>query len=149
MEGLSWLDDEVRRLLRRKARALAEEAGRCCRGGGEGVVEINYPEELRDFIRSCRVAFVFFYTPTCPFCKALMPLYEEAAAYYAGRAGFARLNLARMPFISDALGIMGTPTIIVFVNGREAGRIVGMVDGAQLEEVIERALRAAGCGEQA
>lgn len=141
----SWMDDELRDILRRKARLLAEEATKCCRDGFEGVVELNYPEELREFIRSCKVAFVFFYTPTCPFCKALMPLYMEAAQYYSGKAGFARLNLARMPFISDALGIMGTPTIIVFVNGREAGRVVGMVDGARLEEAIEEALRAAGC----
>ncbi len=139
-------DEELRDIIRRKARSIIEEAATCCRGTwGKGVVEIVEPGELKELLESCKVAFVFFYTPTCPYCRALMPLYEEAAAYYSGKAGFAKLNLARMPYVSDALNILGTPTIIVFIRGREAGRIVGMVDGARLESIIERALSAAGC----
>ncbi len=139
-------DEELREILRRKARSIAEESTRCCRGSwGEGVVELYYPEDLKGFIESCKVAFVFFYTPTCPYCKMLLPLYEETAMYYSGKAGFAKLNLARMPFISDAFNILGTPTIIIFVRGREAGRIMGLVDGEKLERVVERALSIAGC----
>ncbi len=139
-------DEELAELIKRKAASIIEEAGRCCSSEFEGgVVEIGYPEELRDVVEGCKVAFVFFYTPTCPYCRIVAPLFEEAAAYYSGRAAFAKLNLARMPFVADALGILGTPTIIVFINGREAGRLVGLVDGERLEVAVESALRAAGC----
>ena len=138
-------DDEVRRIVRGLARRIVEKAGRCCREEVRGVVELVEASELRDALRTCRVVLVFFYTPACPFCRALAPIYEEAAEYYSGKALFAKLNLARMPFVADALGILGTPTIIVYVGGREAGRMVGMIDGARLEAAVEAALRMAGC----
>ncbi|WP_062662694.1 thioredoxin family protein [Aeropyrum camini] len=140
------VDPELREILRRKAASIVREATTCCRVDyGDAVVEVLEPGELRDMLSNCKVVIAFFYTPTCPYCRMLKPVFEEAAGFYRGKALFTAVNLARFPFMSDALGIMGTPTIIAFIRGREAGRLVGLVPPEKLESFIEAALQAGGC----
>ncbi|WP_148679212.1 thioredoxin family protein [Aeropyrum pernix] len=140
------IDPELREILRKKAASIVVEASTCCRIDYEGpVAEVLDPRELREMLDNCRVVIAFFYTPTCPYCRMLKPVFEEAARFYRGKALFAAVNLARFPFMSDALGIMGTPTIIAFVRGREAGRLVGLMPPERLEAFVEAVLDAGGC----
>lgn len=145
--GSGLEEDEVRMLARMKLERLVREAGECCRPGlaEGGVVEVYSGGELKRMLEGCRAVVAFFYTPTCPYCRMLRPVFEELADAYGRRAGFAAVNLARMPFMSDALAILGTPTIILFLGGREVGRLVGLQPPERLAVAVERLLREAGC----
>ncbi|MCE4604041.1 MAG: thioredoxin family protein [Aeropyrum sp.] len=139
-------DEELREILKRKAARIIAESETCCRVKlGEGVYDIVEPSELKEIVESCRAVFAFFYTPNCPYCRALKPVFEEVALYFRGRAAFVSANLARFPFMSEALGILGTPTIIVFVGGREAGRLAGLVPPERLEMIVRDVVEKVGC----
>ena len=46
----------------------------------------------------------------------------------SGRPGeFAKLNVDENPGVAELYGISGIPTLVVFSDGEEAGRIVGLM----------------------
>lgn len=144
------MDEELREILARmKMRLLeeAEEATRCCRLAralepGHDIVD---PRELLEVLRGCRVAFVMFYSPTCPYCRALTPIFLALAEEYGDRAAFVRVNTYRHPQLATHYGVMGVPTVIVFVNGEPVTGFSGLVDPEDFENLVRDTLRRAEC----
>ena len=66
------------------------------------------------------VVVVEFGAEWCPPCKALLPLFEELAAFYAGAAAFGKVDCDASPELASAFGVMSMPTVIVFKD--EIGR---------------------------
>ncbi len=85
---------------------------------------------------------VNFWGPACVWCKRLDPLYEEMAEEFQGRLKFTKVNVAENSKLAMGLGIMGTPTLKFFCQGRSVHEIVGFRPREQLKEEIERALGA-------
>jgi len=116
----------------------------CCRIRSRKPVETDY-RGLMKYMRECKALMVMFYSPTCPYCRALAPLYEEAASIYGDRLLFARVNVYESPEAAAAFGVMGVPTVIGVVSGRPVLRLVGLVDPETLERAILELMRAGGC----
>lgn len=142
---MSEIDDELREILRAKLASIIREAATCCKVEVPPGYDVVEGSEFREVLKSCRVVVAFFYTTTCPYCKAFTPIFLEVAERYADKAAFLRVNLERHPYMSDAFAILGTPTVIVFVRGREAQRIVGLIDADRFESIVAAALQEAGC----
>ncbi len=70
----------------------------------------------------------------------LAPVLEEVAANLEGQASIAKLDIDAYQEIAAEYQITSVPTIILFKDGKEAGRIVGLRDAAQLKEFILSAL---------
>ena len=61
-----------------------------------------------------------FYATWCPHCKAMMPIYERAAAMLAKKnKQVARLDAPENPKLSERFEIVGYPTMILFKDGVE------------------------------
>jgi thioredoxin 1 len=74
------------------------------------------------------LVLVDFWHDSCIWCKRLEPELDAVAVDFAGKVKFARLNI----FSSDGnkeigrkYGIMGTPTLLLFCNGRPVDSLVG------------------------
>ncbi|MEB3779751.1 MAG: thioredoxin family protein [Desulfurococcales archaeon] len=143
------MDEELKRILYRKMLSMLEEEAakrKCCVGGNvEEGLEVGGPREFMDIVKGCRVTAVFFYSPTCPYCKAYTPIFLDVAGEYRGKAAFIRVNVARNPMIAAYYNVMGVPTTIIFVNGRPIGALHGLVDHETLASAIDYALEKAGC----
>jgi thioredoxin 1 len=61
----------------------------------------------------------------CGPCRALRPIVERLASTYAGRLRVAEVDVEQAPEVVRRLGIRGTPTVIVFREGREVTRQLG------------------------
>ncbi len=83
---------------------------------------------------------VDFYADWCAPCKMMAPFVDEVAAAYQGRALVAKLNTDLARDTSDALGIRGIPTLIVYRSGAEVARQTGAVRRPGLEELLKKAL---------
>ncbi len=142
---MSGVDEELREILRAKLASMIREATTCCRTEVPPGYDVLEGSELREILKSCKVVVAFFYTTTCPYCKAFTPIFLEVAEAYSDKTAFVRVNLERHPYMSDAFAILGTPTVIVFVRGKEAQRVVGLIDASRFEAVVVDALRRAGC----
>ncbi len=66
------------------------------------------------------------YADWCPPCRRIAPLIEELAVELEGKAIVAKLDSEANPNLIAKLGINSLPTFIVFNNGVELHRMVGI-----------------------
>ncbi len=86
------------------------------------------------------VLVVDFWAEWCQPCHLLAPAIDRLAGEYGDVAVIAKLNVDEQPQVASALGIMGIPTVIVFKDGQEIQRFVGVQPYERLAEAVEKAL---------
>lgn len=92
----------------------------------------------RDIEESQGIALVKFTADWCPPCKVLKPILESLATEYAGRVSFHELDSDAHPRVTVKYGVRGLPTTVIFRDGQEAARVVGLVPKEQLRGVLDR-----------
>jgi len=98
--------------------------------------EIEFDEET--FAEKIRegVTLVDFWATWCGPCRMQGPIVSKIAEDIDGKAGIGKLNVDEHPAIASQYGVSGIPTIILFKDGEEAQRFVGV----QSEEALVKAL---------
>jgi thioredoxin 1 len=72
----------------------------------------------------------------CPPCKMIKPVLVELADELAGRLIVAELDVDTNPRTAQAAGVLGMPTLNLYVGGRVATQIVGARPKAALMRAI-------------
>lgn len=101
----------------------------------------NWREEV---LESNKLVLVMFWHQQCPYCKMLEPIYEELSREYAGRLKFAKFNVLESPeneALAARYGVMGTPTLMFFCQGRPVQDFVGALTKDYVQQGIEFALK--------
>lgn len=88
------------------------------------------------------VTLVDFYADWCGPCKMIAPIIEELAVDFAGQATIAKLDIEQAQDTTSKLQVTSIPTIILFKNGKEVNRVVGLRDKESLKKMIASALAA-------
>ena len=104
---------------------------------GASIVEINdmtWGQMVED---SSKPVIVMFYSPTCPYCKAMEPYFADYAQQFENTVIFARLDIASNPWTTERYGVMGTPTFKFFCHGRPIWEQVGEIYPAILKNALE------------
>ncbi len=104
----------------------------------EGVLELKADTWISEVEKSRGIMLVYFWAPWCGHCSMFSPTYEEVAAEMAERARFAKLNCDDQTSVAIQCNISGTPTIIIYLNGREVDRILGEQSKDALKDLINR-----------
>lgn len=68
---------------------------------------------------------VDFWSPTCGHCLALNPNYDAAADQLEGKIKFAKVAFPEGRDLFKQYGVRGTPTLVLFKDGKEVKREVG------------------------
>ena len=68
---------------------------------------------------------VEFMSYGCAHCRALEPILQQVATRVAAKERIFRVNIAVEEGLAESYGINGTPTLIMFLNGREVRRVDG------------------------
>ena len=82
----------------------------------------NFSNEIKDTVP----VFVDFWAPWCQPCQMLSPVIEELADELDGEVKVCKLNCDEAGEIAMEMGVMSIPCMILFVNGEEVDRIVGL-----------------------
>ena len=90
--------------------------------------------------RNSGVALVDFWAEWCAPCRAFAPVLEEIAAEYAGRVIVAKLNVDEGKSMAEKYEIRAIPTSIIFRDGKEVERFVGVTKKDRLKERLDAAL---------
>ena len=85
------------------------------------MTEIHTPEEYHSFLDQNPLCGVYFYTTTCAICDVLKPKVNEV--FQDHDLSVARINLIHLPGLAGPLLIMGVPTLIVMLEGKEMERL--------------------------
>ena len=81
---------------------------------------------------------VDFYAPWCGPCKMLGPILDSLAAEFAGRVGFAKVNVDAAPELAQQYQITGVPTLMLFQAGQVEETIVGLASARALRALLDR-----------
>ena len=106
----------------------------------EALMSVTDNSFEQDVLKSDLPVLVDFWAPWCAPCRFVGPVVEEIAGEYDGKIKVGKVNTDDNPNRANSLGIRGIPTLIVFKDGVEAGRVVGAVPKAQLTEMIDKAI---------
>lgn len=68
---------------------------------------------------------VEFMSYGCAHCRAIEPILQQVAAMAPSIATLFRVNIAADPDLADRYEIGGTPTLVMFLDGAEVGRVEG------------------------
>lgn len=86
------------------------------------------------------VCLMDFNAAWCGPCKAQEPILEKLASEFEGKAVIAEADVDQNRETAIECGVQSIPTLIVYKNGKEIQRFVGLQTGSVLEEALENAL---------
>jgi len=85
------------------------------------------------------VVLVDFWAEWCMPCRMMAPILNDVAEEVDGDATIYKLNVDENQQVAAKFGIRGIPTMILFRDGKEVERIVGMKSKEQITLSIEKA----------
>jgi thioredoxin 2 len=103
-------------------------------------IKVSQEDFPRTVLESDAPVLVDFYADWCAPCKVVAPVVDELAHDNVGRLLVAKVDSDHAPQLSMQMGIRGIPTLILFNDGAEIGRVVG-ADVRGLRELVRTHLQ--------
>jgi len=100
------------------------------------VTDANFTETLKNN----KVALIDFWAGWCGPCRALAPTIEELARDFSGKVLVGKLDVDENPKTAECFNVYSIPTLIVFKDGCEVERLVGLCAKNRIEEALQKHL---------
>ena len=100
--------------------------------------ETNFDKEIKE---SALPFLVDFWAQWCGPCQIMGPILNQIAADFNGRTNVGKVNVDENPNLAGKFGVMSIPTLILFVDGQEKKRLVGVIPKEQLVQLLENSLK--------
>lgn len=100
-------------------------------------IEVNGNNFKQEVLESSIPVLVDFWASWCMPCRMLTPTIEKLAEENQGKLKVCKLNTDENQNISAQYGIQGIPTLIIFKEGKEVGRTVGVMSKEKLQEKLD------------
>ncbi|MBU1627477.1 thioredoxin [bacterium] len=104
------------------------------------LAEFNDANFDKEVLESGIPVLVDFGAEWCGPCKKLHPIVEELSSEYNGKIKTGYFDIGVSTNTPAKLGIMSVPTVILFKNGAEAKKIIGLTTKKKLVKMIEEVL---------
>ena len=98
----------------------------------EAVSDADFPERV---LRASKPVSVLFTTPTCPICRVLEPVYEEAAERLEGKAELYEMDIASTE-TWRRYDVLAVPTVLIFRGGEAGERFTALPRREDIEEAL-------------
>lgn len=95
-------------------------------------------ENFSGILGSEKPVIVDFHASWCGPCRMMGPVFEELSGEMESRADFAKLSTEEEPELAGKHNVRSIPTLIVFKEGKEAGRLTGFLPKDALKAEIEK-----------
>jgi thioredoxin len=96
-----------------------------------------------EVLRAARPVLVDFSADWCPPCRMIEPVLADLATTLSDRLTVGRLDVDRDPEVPLRYGVLGMPTLILFVGGEAVARMVGFSSAGQVRRWVAEALPSA------
>ena len=98
------------------------------------ITKTNFEQEI---LSAGKPALVDFWAPWCMPCRMIAPIVEEIAEETAGKAVVGKINVDEEGELAMKFGVASIPTLIVFKDGKEVKRVVGVQSKAALMALLD------------
>lgn len=98
------------------------------------ITDSNFEQEVA---KHKGVVVVDFYADWCGPCKIMAPIFEETSKKLK-EAKFVKLNVDNARETASEFGVMSIPTLIIFKDGEEVERLMGVQQKDQFANLIKR-----------
>ena len=102
--------------------------------------EINDSSFKSEVTDSQMSVVVDFWAPWCGPCKMVAPVLEELAKEYEGKVKVVKLNIDENQGTATEYGVRSIPTLILFKDGKECERMIGVQSKDNLKQMIDKVL---------
>jgi len=102
------------------------------------MIELN-DKNFHNFIKKNKIAVVDFWAEWCKPCFTIEKILEELEKEINGSI-FGKINTDENLEIARSYNILSLPTIIIFINGQPAKRIIGAKSKDDFRDAIEEFL---------
>ena len=99
----------------------------------KSITEENFEEEV---LNSNKTVILDFYADWCGPCKMMSPIIDEISEDIGEVAKVGKVNSDYNMNLAEKYGIMSIPTIIIFKNGQEVKRFLGVTPKEKIIEAI-------------
>ena len=93
------------------------------------LTNVNFKEEIQN------KTLVDFYGEFCGPCKMLSPILDRIAKDNSS-INFGKVDIDESSDLASEYKIMSVPTLVLFENGKEVNRLVGMCQEQKIREVL-------------
>ena len=100
--------------------------------------ETNFDQEIKE---NTLPFLVDFWAQWCGPCQMMGPILDQIATDFKGRARVGKVNVDENPNLAGKFGVMSIPTLILFVDGQEKERLVGVIPKERLIQLLENFLK--------
>ena len=83
------------------------------------------------------IVLVDFYADWCGPCRMMTPVLEKVAKEVKGKAVIGKIDIDSAQKVASAHQVTSIPTLILYKDGKEAGRLVGLRDATAIKQFIE------------
>jgi len=108
------------------------------------VLDVNASNWEQEVLTSDILTVVDFWHDRCPWCLQLNPIFNEVSEEYKEKVKFVKLNVLENPAnreIAIHHGVMSTPTLMFFCEGRPVSQTLGSMPKEHLKKLIDDMLK--------
>lgn len=102
----------------------------------ENVIEVT-DANIDEVLQSELPLLLDFWAEWCPPCKMILPVIEELAAEYEGRAIIGKVDVDNNPQTSLRFQVRNAPTILILLNGEVVAKQVGAAPKSVFVQKLE------------
>ena len=104
--------------------------------GDARVIDVDEHTFLNMSGKVDKLIVVEFWSPTCPVCRDVAPIYEAVSHEMSEEALFCRMNTMANATLPESLRVIATPTFMCFCHDRQIGPMAGMVNHTSLRHTM-------------
>lgn len=103
------------------------------------VTTANKAEFEKSVIQNSKVVLVDFWAEWCAPCRAMAPTLEKVATKHDKDVDIVKVDIEESienHHLAGDYDVRSIPNMVIFKNGKEVDRIIGMVSGSILEDKL-------------
>lgn len=124
------------------AQGLQPKCGRCKNPLSLSISPIQFTDTtFGDLVeKSVMPVLVDFWAPWCGPCHTMAPVIEQLASEFEGKIRIGKLDTDDNPRTASRFQVQSIPTLILFTNGKEVDRLIGVRSKQEIASRLQRTL---------